>query len=57
MTGIYKTMAIQIFLDYRNEDEQLIQLYIRLYDGEQEDSACITMLLKSYDDIPVIPKN
>lgn len=50
-------MAIQIFLDYRNEDEQLIQLYIRLYDGEQEDSACITMLLKSYDDIPVIPKN
>lgn len=45
------------FLDYRNEDEQLIQLYIRLYDGEQEDSACITMLLKSYDDIPVIPKN
>lgn len=45
------------FLDYINEDGQLIQLYIRLYDGEQEGSASITMLLKSYDNIPVIPKN
>lgn len=45
------------FLNYKNKDGQLIQLYIRLYDGEQEDTASITMIFKSYDDISVIPKN
>lgn len=45
------------FLDYISEDGQLIQLYIRLYDGEQEDSANIIILLESYEKIPVIPKN
>lgn len=41
-------------LNYQNENGQLIQLYIRLW--EQEDSASITMIFKSYDDISVIPK-
>lgn len=45
------------FLNYRNEDGQLIRLYIRLYNGVQDDSASITLIFKSYDDIPVIPKN
>ncbi|MDE5742495.1 MAG: hypothetical protein K2H90_08625 [Oscillospiraceae bacterium] len=45
------------FLNYQNEDGQLIQLYVRLWEGEKDDSACITLLMKSYDDISVIPKN
>ena len=55
--GVPESDGYKNFLNYRNEDGQLIQLYIRLYNGVQEDSASITLIFKSYDDIPVIPKN
>lgn len=45
------------FLTYRNGDGQSIQLYVRLFEGEQDGSASILLILQSYDNMSVIPKN